>query len=385
MRSKGTNAATILRLMQEYGPISRARLARQIGTSPTTIGSVVGKLLKRAYVIEGPSGSSNGGRPPVLLELNRNRFVMGVEVSATDISVIVASLSGTKVAHTSVPTHGAKGYRLIEHLLEVLARARDLTQASALTGIGVATPGLVDDEAGIVRSADAIEWSDVPLRAIVEERFRLPTHVENNANAAVVGEGRYGAARGARNLLYVNLGVGVGAGLVIDGSLYRGSSKMAGELGHLVVDPDGPRCHCGRYGCLEALVGTDALTARARDSAVAAGGPSGEPVDLDTIARALAAGDSGAVALCENAGVWIGTALAGVINLMNPELIILGGPTTRLGPRLLDAVRQTLERRTLALPLAGVKIVAPALRSDSAAMGAAVLALDSAWMAEEQT
>jgi len=322
----------------------------------------------------------------VLLELNRDHFVMSVEVSATDIRAIVADFSGAQVAHTSVPTRGAKGYQLIEHVFEALARARSLlTSPSAVMGIGIATPGLVDDEAGIVRDADTIEWVDVPLRAIVEERFRLPTHVENNANAAVVGECRYGAARGARNVMYVNLGVGVGAGIVIDGSLYRGSSKMAGELGHLIVDPDGPQCHCGHYGCLEALVGTDALAARARERLVAAGGPPGAPVDLDTITRALAAGDAGAVGLCQNAGVWIGVALAGVIDLINPELIVLGGPTTRLGPPLFDAVRRALEGRALALPLAGVRIVAPELGGDSAALGAAVLGLDRAWMVEERS
>ncbi len=256
-----------------------------------------------------------------------------------------------------------------------------------ILGIGIGSPGVVDTDAGVVHLAPNLHdasgqpWRDVPIVDLVRKALgsSAPRAIllENDVNAMVLAESRYGAGRGASILVGVTLGTGVGGGIVVDGAVHRGASGTAGEIGHVTVVADGPRCGCGNDGCLEALVGTRGIERRAR-AAMAAGRETSLRDDLTPlrIARAAEAGDPLAGELFEETGRYVGVVLAGVANLLNPDMVVIGGGVAAAGEDLLFThIRDEVRRRAIDTAADAMRIAPAQLGNDAGLIGCAVLAL----------
>ena len=311
------------------------------------------------------------------------RRAIGVDVGGTKTEALRVSDTGEVEARSRLPTPARDQAATLETIGQAIEDV--LTDDVAAVGIGAA--GLVDEPTGVLLSAPNIAWRNVPLRERIERRFERPVTVDNDATAAAWAEHLLGAGRGFRHLLFVGVGTGIGGGIVIDGRLIRGAHGLAGEIGHIIVEPRGPVCGCGNQGCWEQVAGGHAI-ARAGASAVLEDPGSaiaklaqGDPAHAtgEVVARAAADGDPAAVAIIAQVGHRLGEGIAGLVNVLDPEAVVVGGGVSELGAPLLDPIR---ERFLQAVEFADVRpevpIVAAALGNDAGAIGAAMLALGAA-------
>ena len=311
------------------------------------------------------------------------RRAIGVDVGGTKTEALRVTDAGQIEARSRLPTPAkdqAATLGTIEQVVEDV-----LTDDVVAVGMGAA--GLVDVSTGVLLAAPNIAWRNVPLRERIAGRFDRPVTVDNDATAAAWAEHLLGAGRGYRHLLFVGVGTGIGGGIVIDGRLTRGAHGLAGEIGHIIVEPGGPVCGCGNRGCWEQVAGGHAL-ARAGARAVlddpeseiaklARGDPARATGEL--VARAAAAGDGAAVAIVAEVGHRLGEGIAGLVNVLDPEAVVVGGGVSELGAPLLDPIRERfLEAVEFAAVRPEVTIVAAALGNDAGAIGAAMLALEAA-------
>ncbi|MBI4356121.1 MAG: ROK family protein [Candidatus Omnitrophica bacterium] len=290
--------------------------------------------------------------------------VVGVDLGATSAKLALVDGRGRVRDRRALSTQRYRGPRALIAVL--VAELRRLIGGS-VQGIGIGAPGLVNHARGLVHQFVNIRgWHDVPLAHLVARATGLPTVVDNDANVMALGELRYGAGRGTRNILAVTLGTGVGGAVIVGGRLYRGVSGSAGEIGHMTLHADGPACPCGNHGCLERYVGNQALEARARHLLK-------RRVSLEEVSRLARSGHRLACQLWREAGRHLGTALAGYVDLMNPERIIIGGGVAQAGPVLFRAIRETIDARAMRVPARAVRIVRAGLGTDAGIIGAAVL------------
>ena len=308
-----------------------------------------------------------------------------VDLGGSKLRAVVAEASGRVLGRDIRPSHAQEGLdavlaRIGESLDAAVADAA--VERSRLAGLGVASPGAVDVERGVVPAAPQLPgWREVPLARLLRERTGLPTRVENDASAAALGEHRFGAGRGTRHMLYVTVSTGVGGGIIIDGDLYRGKSGAAGEVGHVVIDIDGPPCGCGSRGCLEAFASGTAIGRRGEELLTAGEAPElarlaakEGPVTAEMMARAAEKGDAACREAFREAARYLGTALAGLINIFDPEAIVLGGGVSRAGELIFAPARATMESLAMSKPVTA-RLVPAELGDLSGALGlVAVLA-----------
>lgn len=375
----------VLNLLWQRRELSRAEIARHTGRSRSTISDVVGRLLATRMVQELGSGESRGGRRPILIGFRDDAgVILGVDVGAAHISVILCNLRGQALAwrDRSYPVRtdpkGA-GKLILELCSDCLAEWDGDRQH--LLGIGVAVPSPVDPESPD-RVLERIHpaWRGRAILDRLDDTFGVPVFVDNDANLGAVAEHAWGKAAGVDDFIYLKVATGVGAGLMIGGEIYRGSTGVAGEIGHIVVDPRGPECVCGGRGCLATFVGTRALVDRTgellRDffpSALA-----GKELDIKSIEDAALADDPVALRVVHEAARHLGIALAGVLNLMNPGSVVVGGSLARVGDRLLVPLREAVLRRTLVASAAAADIGISELGPRATALGAATHVLVAA-------
>ena len=275
--AKATHAQTrqhnhrlVLRTLYDFGPISRAEVARSTGLTRTTVGDVVGDLLDEGMVEEVGRGPSTGGKSPILLSIVGDaRLVIGLDLGESTFSGALVNLRGEVRRVVELPVEGRNGddaldlvFRLVDELLK--------ESSTTPLGIGVGTPGLVDTRTGTIRWAVNLDWQDLPLGGLLHERYGLPSNVANDSQAAALAEYTFGGeSHGQRlpNLVTIKVGRGIGAGLVLNGSLFQGDGFGAGEIGHVAVVDDGAACRCGRFGCLETVASSRAIAERAAELA----------------------------------------------------------------------------------------------------------------------
>ena len=303
-----------------------------------------------------------------------------VDLGGTKVRAVVADGGGCVLGDDIRPSGAADGLeavlgRMVESLDAALAKAG--VEREQLAGLGIASPGAVDVERGVVPNAPQLPgWQDVPLGRLMAERVGVPTILENDASAAALGEHRFGAGRGSRHMLYITVSTGLGGGIIIGGELYRGKSGAAGELGHVIIDINGPPCGCGARGCLEALASGTAIArmgerlAESGDSPVLARlrGQEG-PVTAEMMKRAADMGDAASREAFREAGHYLGVALAGYVNIFDPELIVVGGGCAQAGDLLMDQAQVTMESLAMNQPLKGVRLIVSELGEFSGAMG----------------
>lgn len=313
-------------------------------------------------------------------------LVAGVDLGGTKILTVLADRSGRVLARVKVPTGARRGRdpvidTIVDSVQEVVRQSG--APFSAVRAVGVGAPGPLDQDRGVVFLAPNLGWRDVPLGAILGERLGMPVWLENDANLAALGEHSYGAGRGESHMVYITVSTGVGGGIILDGRVYRGAGGGAGEIGHMTVAPGGPVCNCGNDGCLEAVASGTAIARRARAlvddgrgaGILAAAGGDPDRVSARAVAGAAAAGDAEALVIMRDAGRYLGLAVAGVINLLNPSAVVLGGGVMQSGAVLWDAMLEEVRRRALDSSLAAVRVTRGSLGGDAGALGAVALAL----------
>jgi glucokinase-like ROK family protein len=374
-----------LRLIWREQRISRAEISRRTGLSRSTVSETVDALFPTGLIAEVGMGPSTGGRPPVVLEFRDDAFaILGVEMGASHVAVALTDLRGRVLASRErshpVRTDPDGTRALIANLCDGCL-AEWPSGARRLVGIGVGVPSPVDPRHPD-RLSDVVlpDWRGTLGLGILSERFGVPVMVDNDANLAALGERWWGAGRGIDDFAYIKVATGLGLGHVIGGRIYRGATGVAGEIGHVAIDPHGPRCICGLNGCLATLVGAPALVERAR--ALLADHPesilAGTSPTLVSIEDAALVGDALALTVVHEAAEHLGIAVAGFLNLMNPAMVILGGGLARLGNVLLEPLRETVRRRTLISSLVACEIRTSQLGEQASAVGAATMVLEAA-------
>ncbi|MEV5613709.1 ROK family transcriptional regulator [Streptomyces sp. NPDC052225] len=377
------NRYEILRHVITESPVSRPELARLTGLSQATVATLVTELSELGLLVEAGFEDSEGGRPRALLAVAAGRgALVGVDVAETYVHAELFDLSLTVVARADREVRpGENGPE------QVVARIADAVDevleghVGRVLGVGVSLPGQVDREGGVSVYAPNWNWHDVPLRALLAERIDLPLHLDNPLHASTVAELWFGAARGRQDAVVVNLGTGVGAGLALGGGLYRGIGNSAGEWGHTTLVLDGRLCHCGNRGCVETYVGAPGIMLNLRE--LSPGSPLLHPDDQTATVRALAAaaaeGQPVAVKAVQETARYLGAGIADLVNLLNPEVIVLSSwVTTCLGELLLDETRAAVARHALRHSLAGAEIVLSPVPTDPVCLGAATFALEQA-------
>jgi N-acetylglucosamine repressor len=360
------NERLVVRTLYDLGPISRAEVARLTGLTRTTVSDVVASLLDEGVVREIGRGPSSGGKAPILLEVDDDaRLVVGLDLGEEHFAGSLVNLRGEIRRTVELAVDGRDGDSALGLVFELLDQLLEGTTAPLL-GIGIGTPGLVDSRTGTIRRAVNLDWRDLPLGEIVAERYAVPVNVANDSQAAALAEYTYAGGDRVPNLIAIRVGRGVGAGLILRGSLFQGDGSGAGEIGHVVVEDDGALCRCGRTGCLETVAGMRAIEARA-------GAATGRPTDLPAVRRAIDAGDAWAIGIADDAGAALGRAIAGLIGALDIRRIVVLGPVTDLGEPWLAAVRREARSRALALLADDIEIAVARPTTNVVIRGASAL------------
>ncbi len=377
-------ADAVLRLIWQQERISRAEIAQQAQLSRSTVSEVVSELLPTGLVAEVGTGESRGGRRPIILEFrDQAGVILGVEMGAAHVGVALTGparpRAGLVQPRASVRTDPEGTRALVGELCDAcLTEAAD---GRPLVGIGVAVPSPVDPSRPDHLSEVVMpDWHGRLGLDFLGDRLGAPLMVDNDANLGALAEHWWGAGCGVGDFAYIKLATGIGCGYVIDGEVYRGATGVAGEIGHVAIAPQGKTCVCGLRGCLATLVGAQALIERAGellpefpDSVL-----KGQPLAINDIEAAALAGDPLAQQVVTEAAEYLGIALAGLLNLMNPAMVVLGGDLARLGELLLDPVRETVRRRTLVSLVSAAELRTSDLGPRSVAIGAATMVLKEA-------
>ncbi|MBP0453004.1 ROK family transcriptional regulator [Kitasatospora sp. RG8] len=379
---RGSRSALLRRLYFD-GPLSRQELGAVTGLSAGSISNVTGELLADGLIEECGSVDSDGGRPRILLQVAAGRaHLVGVDVGETQVRVALFDLARTELAASDRPLSdcGHDVDHVVELILAGLAEVleRTGTDPATVLGVGIGVPGIVEqgdpggDGAGIVVHSQTVGWDAVPLGRLLRAGTGLPLFVDNGAKTLGQAEMWFGAGRGVRHAVIALFGSGVGACVIADGVRFRGATSSAGEWGHTKVHVGGRRCRCGALGCLEAYVGAEALVERW--GGAPAGG--GEKAGLAALLAAAEAGEPAAAGLLVEAAEYLGAAIADLVNLFNPERIVIGGwAGLLLGPRLLPAIRAAATAYALRFPREQTSIVLGTLGPEAVTVGAATLPL----------
>lgn len=395
---KQMNQQLVLQLIQGRGPISRNEISEISGLSPASVSGITGTLIEMGLVREvgEAEGTGRAGRRAVLLRLDPQAgFVVGVKLAMTAITCVLTDLDAN-VLRTLVQPLPSSGPGVAPFDPTATVRAtitaiEDLLhdagiEPGRLLGIGVGINGTVDADAGVSCVAPHFGWREVPFAAPLARHFGIPISLENDARALTIAEQWFGAGREVDHFVTVVVGHGIGAGFVSNGQLVRGFSSGAGEFGHVTMQADGPVCSCGRRGCLEALAGIPAIL-REVQAALAAGEPSllsPHGLTIETIAQAAECGDALAQRVLENAGRWLGLGMASLVNVLNPELIVLNGEALALGPAYLKPMEAALRRHTFAGMADALRILIEPSGNEVWARGAACVVLSSLFISVEQ-
>ncbi len=374
------NRLRVIRALRDEGQISRADIARRTGLSRSTVSSLVSDLQADGLVVERPEPGSaygqQGGRPPILLSFDASAgAAVGIDFGHSHLRVAVSDLASTILSERREPLdtdHDAQqGLELAAEMVsDALADAG--VPRNAVIGAGMGLPGPIEQSAGTVGSSAILPgWIGMSAATEMRRRLDIPVMVDNDANLGALAEAAFGAGRDAGDLIYLKVSSGIGAGLILNGRLYRGSAGLAGELGHVLVDPDGIVCRCGNRGCLETVAATGALVDLLRRS-------HGEDLTVEGMLEASRNGDLGCRRVIHDAGRALGQVVATLLNVLNPELLVVGGDLAGAGDLLLDGMRESVGRAALPEAARRAEVVAGVLGDRAQVLGALALVVSEA-------
>ena len=379
------NRNLVLNLIKSQEPISRTQIARLSGLGLATVSGITARLIEIGLAHEIGEGESSGGRRPVLLGLNRQAgFVVGVKLMEHAVTSALTDLDAQVLHHCITPVERPQGEWRPDDVVCTLIQAVETTIAEAgvdrqrVLGIGIGMAGLVDSESGICSYSPIFGWRDVPLAEPITRHLGLPAYLENDVNTLAIAEQWFGHGRGVDHFVVITVGRGIGAGIVINGQFYRGAVGGAGEFGHITLTEGGPPCDCGKQGCLEALASDQAMVRQARE-AVALGERTvlaeAGTLTLETIVEAAEAGDGLARRLLADSGRWLGMGVSMIVNLLNPQLIIVGGEGVQAGEYRFGPMRAAIRDHTFNGLADDLQVVIELSGDETWARGAASLVL----------
>ena len=370
------------------GGVSRVDLSRELGLTRAAVTSIINDLVGEGIVREAETRFS-GGRRPILLEVSPKKgYVVGVDLGATHLFVALADFSATVHKEIEISIDIKEGptacLSKIDMLVQQLLVSKGL-KISDIAAVGIGVPGPVVIEKGTVSMPPIMPgWNNFPIRSALSNKWNCPVLINNDAELGAFGEWAYGVGRGEKNLAYIKVGTGIGAGLIFESKIYHGTTGSAGEIGHITIDEKGPQCSCGNYGCLEAFVGAKAIASRAHEElrkgrrSQLVGLGDWYQITTKDIINAAKRGDLLSQQIISEAGKYLGIAISGLVNLMNPSIVIIGGRLSTSGDLLLGPIREAVSNRSLYVSASAVNISAALLEKRSTVMGAITQALSFA-------
>jgi glucokinase len=379
LNTRRVNRQRLLDAIRRHGPISRADLAKRTALSPPTVSGLVEELVTDVGLLrEVGIGASSGGRPPVLLEFNAEYgYLVGVDLGSRMLRVALTDLQGTVIARREERTNAESCQATVEQICSLIRATihdagRDL---SKLFAIGIGAPGMTDVNSGRVISAtNLVGWTDVPLRDLIQARMAAPVRVDNDANMAALGERWMGVARAASHFVFLALGAGVGAGVMIDGRLHRGHHWYAGEICRMTLDYRDWQIDYGERGYLESRISAAAIPDWAHARPVVERAGRDREAAMRTIFEDAGRGDAEALAVVEELGIFLGSAVANIVSVLDPSLVVFGGGLSHGGSVLLNPVRRVVSRIVPNVPTLAIS----ALGDDAPLLGSVYSAMELA-------
>jgi len=383
---KELNRTFVVNTILKYEPISRTKIAELTELSLSTVSNIVASLIEKGLVQETGEDKSKGGRKPIMLELNpRIGLAIGIKIGLDGIVAALVNLKGTvlyQISRSIPPKKDKKN--VIKSVVEVI---RNLVKEARIDfghviGCGIGVSGLVDSSCGALIYSAILGWKNIQFKKLLEKEFNIPVFVDKDVNALALGERRYGAARGINNFVCITIGTGIGAGIILNGEIYHGNSGGAGELGHTIIDKNGPLCYCGKHGCLETFSSESFIIKEAKKALI-----KGEKTliknllnnnDLDnlsvsTIIEAAYKGDTIAKNIFEQAGKNLGIGISNFINIVDPEMILMEGRGMEAGEFILRPMQKAIKENSLLKK--DIKIFSSRLGKKGWVIGAAELVL----------
>jgi glucokinase-like ROK family protein len=374
---RAINRSTILNSIKTHGAIPRAEIARLTGLSPATVTGITAELIQDNLIFEKESGDSSGGRRPIMLAINPNGgCVVGIKVMEDHALGALTDLEASLLGKQSYPLTDTSPEGISRSLSELVAELLKMSENPVpnLMGVGVGLAGIVEAGQGLVRQSPFFGWNDVPLREMIQNRVNVPVYVDNDVNTLAFAEKWFGAGRGVDNFLVVTVGRGIGLGIVSNGQFNHGARGGAGEIGHTVIQPGGELCACGKRGCLEMYASEPALLRQAA-KAFEQGQLSSLPNTPEELIALAASGEKAAQEIFARAGELLGRSIANLVNIFNPQRVLINGEGVRAGNWLFDPMRYAIDEHTMPGLRQDVSILVEPLGDDAWARGAASLVL----------
>lgn len=346
---RAINRSKVLNTIKNQGPVSRTEIAQSTELSAATITSISGELIESGLIFEKEAGDSSGGRRPILLALNtQGGCVIGIKLAEDHVTGALTDLRATISAKLTQPLIDQSVDSAVDTMSAVVNSllAEERYRKEQFLGVGVGLAGIVDFQRGILRHSPIFGWKDVPLGDLMAERLGVPVYIDNDVNTLTITELWFGKGKGVNNFLTVTIGRGVGLGIVLNGQVYLGIHGGAGEFGHTVIDPHGPLCACGMYGCLETFVSDPAIMRKALEARQRGQIPP-EITNIEEFISLAKSGHPFALEIFAEVGGVLGLGIANLINLLNPELIIISGEGARAGDLLFDPMRATVSANVM--------------------------------------
>lgn len=374
---KKINKSIVLETIKKKSPISRVQISETTGLNKSTVSSLVNELIQENFVYEIGLGQSQGGRRPLMLLFNATAgHAIGVDIGVNYLLAVLSDLQGKIVQEKMLTITDLSFEEIVALLKETIQSLIDQAPASkyGIVGIGIAVPGIVD-ETGQILFAPNLGWENVGLKGIIENHFHLPVTINNEANAGALGEKIFGAGKDVSHFVYVSLGIGIGTGIIINDELYKGCNGFAGEIGHVTIESNGKKCTCGNKGCWELYASENALLEQAKSLAI----PPAQGEKEITLAHLVSLADSGnpdAIHLFNRVGEYIGLGLTMIINIFNPELIIIGNKLTTAEKWLTNPLNRVVESRSLQFHRKQLRIQFSNLNMYSTVLGTISFAID---------
>lgn len=382
--------AKALAMLRQHGDLSRTEIADATGYSRATITTVINELIEIGIVEEIGDGISNGGRRPRVLSFRADfGYLVGIDMGATSLDLVLADFKGSILTHDAIEIDVREGAVSILTIIRdsVLARLAERSIApECVYAFGIGVPGPVDFNAGMLIAPPIMPgWDGYPIRAFIRETFpNAVAIIDNDVNVMALGELRAGAGRTHKNFLFVKVGTGIGAGIICNSVIHRGADGCAGDIGHICADKNGPACHCGNVGCLEAIAAGPPIAARALEAVRQNRSPilakyvqtTGGKLTAIDVGRAAAEGDPIANEIIHDSGRIIGEVLASLVNFFNPSLILIGGGVSGIGHQFLAAIRRGILHRSLPLATRHLRIDISPMGANAGVAGALALAME---------
>ena len=374
---RAINRSTILNIIKLHAGIPRAEIARLTGLSPATVSAISAELIQENLVFEKETGDSSGGRRPIMLAINpHGGCVVGIKLMEDHALGALTDLEATLLGKLSYPLTDTSPSAVSQALSELVSELLNTSENPApnLMGVGVGLAGIVDSAQGLVRQSPFFGWTDVPLREMIQDRVRVPVYLDNDVNTLAFAEKWFGAGRGIDNFLVVTFGRGIGLGIVVNGQFLHGRRGSAGEFGHTVIQPGGELCACGKRGCLEMYVSEPAMLRQAAEAFQRERLASLPETPEDMVALAEE-GETAVQEIFAQSGRLLGQSIANLINIFNPERILINGEGVRAGTWLFEPMQAAIDEHTMPSLRQDVSILVEPLGDDAWARGAASLVL----------